>query len=766
MEQSPSPPQKRVSILLYLALSFAAFFPCLVLQKSYFANDLLYGYGPIRSFLKQQLSSGHFPLWNQYLWGGQPFFAEPNTMMVYPLNYLTLLFSIPTGYSVFFFLHMFLAALGMHLWLKSLRLSENACRMAALTYALSGFFWWELIHLPILSAYAWFPWFLAALEKLHKEPKPLNGFWAGLAYALVFISGNFQIALGIFYTGLLYFALRMAEKHGLKNGFTLPFQSKTAFRKALMAGLFAFWGGLPLLFHLIPAAELSHFSNRSPDQLNYDKFAGTFSMRPWTIYEFLFPTMGVPSGGTIENSIQQITDGTNVDNNFLANYGFLGIWIPLLIFYGFQRKEKKILWVLAGLSALSLMTAFGRYFPFHPFLCAVVPGFNMVRAPFRFIDTYVLCACALAAYGYQTLDSDKDDPKTSSRLGFIGLVYASVLLLVSLVRADETWREITALVLGAAGLSLWCWTQSWKKMGRLLFQAALLLPLLLTGWSDFSRGELSNFNYQEKFPVTAQLGKKYPQARFYLDSSQPGYQLQSDGKIFQMGIPENLPETLGFRSTSGYNPIFLKKTAELKQLPPAIYTQLMGVRGFLQGQDRGVQTGFTHQVLDTMHLYELVKPGAFVTAPFLIQVIPDETQRLAAMKSPGFQPGDQALLSEALPASIASQLPGQKAQVQTELEWDDSNREVFRVTLDKNSLVTFSEIMFPGWKAFLDEQPVRLFTSNHVFRTVFVPAGSHQVEFRFEPRWFKPIVAAAWLWLLSVVIYGAILLWRNKKTAI
>jgi len=764
MEQNPPPNKLRTAVGIYLAAAFTAFLPCLLFQKAYFANDLLYYYGISRVFIQEQLASGHFPLWRPLLLGGQPFFADPNSMAVYPLHYLTLLFSPSYGFGVFFFLHMFLAALGAHFWLKALRLSENACRMGALFYALSGFFWWELIHPPILSAFAWFPWFLAALEKLHKEPKPLNAFWAGLSYALIFVSGNFQIALGIFYTGLLYLALRMADKHGWKPLFTLPFQSKEHFRKTLMVGLFAFWGGFPLFFHLVPAAELSHFSNRSPDQSNYEKFAGTFSMRPWTIYEFLFPTAGVPSGDTIENAIQRVTDNANIDNNFLGNFGYLGAWIPLLMFLAFQRKEKKFLWILAGLSAVSIAAAFGRYFFFHPFLCAVVPGFNLVRAPFRFIDTYVLCACALAAFGYQALDQAKEDPRKSSQLGFIGLVYASVLLIASLIRADETWREILALGLGAAGLSLLSWTQTWKKMGMVLFQAALILPLFLSGWSDFSLGDSSNFAYEGKFPITSTLGKSYPLSRFYMDASQPGYPILTGGKAYQMNLPENLPEALGFRSTGGYNPIFLKKTAELKQLPQDTFLQLMGVRGVLEGRDLGPQKGFKPQVLDSLRLYEMEKPGSFVTTPFQVQVLPDETQVLASMKNPGFVPEDQALLSEALPASITSQLPRQKAQLKALLVSDDADHQVFSVTLDKNSLVTFSEIVYPGWKALLDGQPAALLTSNHVFRTVFVPVGSHRVEFIYEPLWAKPIEASALLWILSVLAY-AFLHNRKKPTA-
>src|SRR5579859_1076729 len=169
MEQTSPQRQVPVSLILYLAFAFTAFFPCLVLNKAYFANDLLYQFAPFRMYLKQQLAQGHFPLWNPYLYGGQPFFANPNSMMCYPLTYLTLIFPIPYDMSVFLFIHMLLAAAGMHFWLRSLRLSQAACRIGALLFASSGVFWWEIIHLQIVAAYALLPWLLGFIEKTFKE---------------------------------------------------------------------------------------------------------------------------------------------------------------------------------------------------------------------------------------------------------------------------------------------------------------------------------------------------------------------------------------------------------------------------------------------------------------------------------------------------------------------------------------------------------------------------------------------------------------------
>ncbi|MGH7739651.1 MAG: hypothetical protein ACREL1_05840, partial [bacterium] len=121
------------SFFFYALISLVVFGPCLFTHRAYFDSDLLAQFGPWRAFLKDQLAHGHFPLWDPYLLGGQPFFADLQNMMLYPLNYLTLPFSIPLGLTLFQALHWVLAAWGMDQWLSCLGFNQRASRLGALT---------------------------------------------------------------------------------------------------------------------------------------------------------------------------------------------------------------------------------------------------------------------------------------------------------------------------------------------------------------------------------------------------------------------------------------------------------------------------------------------------------------------------------------------------------------------------------------------------------------------------------------------------------
>jgi hypothetical protein len=750
------------SALLYLGLPLVAFFHCLVLGESYFANDLLFGYGPIRTFLKDQLSQGHFPLWNQYLWAGQPFLADPNTQMLYPFNYISLLFPLGYGYSVFFAIHMALAGFGAHLWLKGLRLSENACRVGGTLFALSGFFWWELIHPPILAALALFPWFLAAIDRVVKEPKGSNAFLAGLSYALVFLAGNFQIALGVFYTGAAYFLYRATEKDGFSGAFKGLFGPQGVWKKLLGLGFIAFLGSLPLFLSLIPTAEMAQYSVREAS-LGYDKFAGTFSMRPSSLYEFLFPGLGVPADDTPEGAIQKITDSQNIDNGFLGDFGFLGVWVPFLIALSFRRKEKKLLYFLGILGALSILVALGRYFPLHRITCWILPGIKLGRAPFRFIDTYVLCACALAAMGYQYLESAIQEKKLSPNWAWAGLGYGFFLFLISLAQVGQTWREMLALGAGCSGLALWALTDSWKPLGRILFLAALTLPLLLSGWGDFGWGPASNLDYNSKFPVTSTLWQGPQAARYVLNADRVPFPVEENGQSSYMPSPANLPEVFKFRSTSGYNPLTLKKTQELASIPEKTYIELMGLQGILAPSGPSDIPHFTRKPLDNLTLYQMENPGAYLHAVTKIRVIPEGAETLQALKDPAFDPTQEALLTSALPAETAARLKPGSPKIQYQLAQEVPDAQTFRLNLDQDAVVVFSEIMYPGWKAWVDDQPAPLLTADHTFRALFLAKGDHQVDFRYQPLWAKPLWWGGVIWVIGALLYAAALFWTGKS---
>ncbi|WP_258104029.1 YfhO family protein [Marinoscillum sp. MHG1-6] len=73
---------------------------------------------------------------------------------------------------------------------------------------------------------------------------------------------------------------------------------------------------------------------------------------------------------------------------------------------------------------------------------------------------------------------------------------------------------------------------------------------------------------------------------------------------------------------------------------------------------------------------------------------------------------------------------------------------------EEDQFVVFSEIFYaPGWNAYIDGEPVEHLRVNYVLRGLPVPAGNHQIEFRYEP---VSIALGNKLVLVSFLIFVAL----------
>jgi hypothetical protein len=744
------------SLFLYFALSLLAFFPCLFLAQAYFDNDLLAQFGPWRAFLKDQLAQGHFPLWNPYSLGGQPFLADLQNMMLYPFNYLTLPFSVPFGLGLFFFIHMFWAAFGMHLWLKSLGLSENSCRVGALLFSFCGFFWLELIHPPVLAAFAWLPWLLGRWERLASEPKAFNAFWVGFCFAMLFLCGSLQVTVGAFYGGWAYFLFRLFQerKKEVVQSITL--------KSFLAIGFFLIWGALPLLGQLIPTLEFSALSTRNTPDAQSEKLNTQLSLNPFTLGQFLFPRISLKPGQDMAEALQSDKDASTF--SFAANWGYLGPWVFFLAFLAFRRKEKGIIGFWGGFGILSLLFCFGRYLSLHGLLSSLLPGLSIIRVPYRFLYLYVLSVCVLAAFGFEEWRKEDRFLSKAGPRNLPDLVYASSLLLASLLYPSHNWREILGLVLGACAIFL---RNSSKPEVRApaagIFISALVLPLLLNGTADFKAGPSSNFDYGPNSKAISQAADSVKPGRVLFFNQDMYYPIQVGGQKYLINYPQNAASALGIKNFGGYNPLMLQTKAEIGTLPLKPLLQLGAIGGLLTQQSHGEIPGFKLESFPPYFFYVQQKPVTYLYAPSHLIVEPDPAKRVALLRDPGFDASQTAVLSAPLSleksAALDQALP---AGLQYRMEKDGVDRQTYSVNLEKAHLLVFCEVMFPGWKAFIDNQELPLLTADHFLRALYVPQGQHEVEFRFEPTEWLALRAALAGWLL-LTLAAFVLAARHPK---
>lgn len=157
-------------------------------------GDNLRCYLPRTFQLWEGVRSGRLPLWNPYVFAGTPFLADPQTRVAYPVSLVLTCFH-PTkamGYDIA--IHVFLAMVGMFLFIRSLRGSVTGGMVAALGYGLSSFMYTRFGHPTFVASAAWIPFFFYGFEKAQVSERK-GTLLLAVFLALGFLAGFPQVSL-------------------------------------------------------------------------------------------------------------------------------------------------------------------------------------------------------------------------------------------------------------------------------------------------------------------------------------------------------------------------------------------------------------------------------------------------------------------------------------------------------------------------------------------------------------------------------------------
>lgn len=91
---------------------------------------------------------------------------------------------------------------------------------------------------------------------------------------------------------------------------------------------------------------------------------------------------------------------------------------------------------------------------------------------------------------------------------------------------------------------------------------------------------------------------------------------------------------------------------------------------------------------------------------------------------------------------------------------DSDSIKKFITTNNCSSLVFISNSFYPGWQATIDGQVTKIYQTNHLFQSIIVPSGTHQIELNYIPTNFK---TAIYLLISSGIILIGVLLYDLKK---
>jgi len=192
---------------------------------------------------------------------------------------------------------------------------------------------------------------------------------------------------------------------------------------------------------------------------------------------------------------------------------------------------------------------------------------------------------------------------------------------------------------------------------------------------------------------------------------------------------------------------------------------ILNVRYFIVGKSMRMEEPDFRLVFENekFRVYRNEKALARSVIVHNARMITGREEALRVMASRDFDPAQTVLVEEAIPslttnASVHSPAPSFRER--------SLNRVYLDADLKAPGLLVLADTYYPGWKSFVDGKASKIYRADYALRAVFVPAGRHQVEFKYDPWSFKigaAISAASAVSLLAWLVWDLFTRFRRKN---
>ena len=202
------------------------------------------------------------------------------------------------------------------------------------------------------------------------------------------------------------------------------------------------------------------------------------------------------------------------------------------------------------------------------------------------------------------------------------------------------------------------------------------------------------------------------------------------------------------KSIGGYHGAKLKRYQEL--IDAQIDQNIAAIEATLRHNptDSSIQETFANQrvlnMLNTRYLIynpdaaPLINRHAYGNAWFVNKVVqvPNADEELASLSKE--DPKTTAIVDQKFSADLATFKIQSDPQAQIRLLTYQPNVLTYESNAATDQLAVFSEIYFKdGWNAYIDGKLAPHFRADYVLRAMRIPAGKHEITYKFEPTVYQ-----------------------------
>ncbi len=425
----------------------------------------------------------------------------------------------------------------------------------------------------------------------------------------------------------------------------------------------------------------------------------------------------------------------------------LAIGLVLLKRDGWDVRQRRMVFFLAGVFAFCVLCSLGPETPVARTVGAVVPLFDSFRCPGRIMTVGMFAAAVLSAFGVHQVLSAGPSRRVAERilvvgyavfalagLGLAGLLlddriglyeraaYIPFLGNASTVSPAGIHRDaehmvpmMAAVIVGVACISLtfvFLWRRT--RLGRTMLVVSLLVVSLIEVAIYHSRG-----TWLLEGPVASARSDRFKDADVY--HTRTSHELgdyshclpvppipKAEGKI-HVAVSGRLAELLVHGGAPAWQ-IFHQTDPE-RPIPRAYVTPTVQL---VRGDDPSA--------IARMNPYETSVID--VDAPDNTPAQHDSNLAQLATSEAQVTPEEAFARFKELNAHI-------------NVKEYTFNRAAFETQTTVHGLFNYSDSYARGWRATLDGEDIPVYRANHAFKAVMLPAGSHRIEFVYDPSSFR-----------------------------
>jgi hypothetical protein len=740
-----------------LSIAFLIIVPIILFAPVFLSGKLIYGFDvltchmPYRIELQRNLALGQWPLWMPDILGGMPGIAACNLYFLYPSDLVSNLAGWPVQlqFGLDAAMHVALAGVGMFLFLRRMGRSRSGALLGAFFFAVSGSEVSQLFggYYCFVEGIALVPWAFWAAHKGLKEGSWFAWGLCGLAFALQILAQATQIFA---YTlpAVAAFVLALEWRHNM------PLTAGGSPKRRIAALLPVLQG---LLLSLVLALLLA-----SPQLLPTLQYLPLCARRGYSHADFIGGSIApaealswlVPGffGWRIPTYHGPVMGSTCTTEYFgllpwaLAAGAVAALW----------RREPAVRW-MAALALTAFFFAQRQWTPFYS-LFRHLPVFSSFRIWSRILFLLTFAVCTLASYGW---DASRTVQRRAQALR--GVAFFSALALLAAALAYWLAADCAA----GDGSQLGWFTGSLNNpqakiavltlLARDSAQTTLMLIPLLLALLWFGARRLGTgaalvlalaLHIQDQKPVYERFVKFMappPTAdlsQFPLPSPPRGNQepwriFDDDAAFPNRSVPQ------GYENLGGMESVPLQSAQRIMAAMARRkkdWFDLMNVRYVLSAPPGGGSV--------TVH----ENPGALRRAWLVASIRPvaDDEEAYRLLADPRFDPKTEAALeAESGPYPHTSPL---EPPLRGSIRWLDRSPQTssLDVSCSRATALVLSDYWHPSWKATVDGRETVVLEADGGLQAVLLSAGSHHVDFRFDPTLFYEGLAAALAGLVAL----------------